>query len=284
MGNVGIDMSLENILFSFGLTLLAGLSTGIGGLITVFSKRTNTKFLSVILGFSAGVMIYISFMEMLPEANLILTQNLGQHRGLWSALAAFFGGVIFIAIIDNVIPSESNPHESHKVEEIEETGRNVCGINNSTSNEKLLRTGLFTALVIAIHNFPEGLAAFTSAFSQASLGIVIAVAIAIHNIPEGMAVSIPIYCVTGSKKKAFLYALFSGLAEPLGAILGFFILSSFLNDIVLGILFAVVAGIMVYISFDELLPSAEEYGQHHLAILGLRGGMALMAVSLILFA
>ena len=153
----------------------------------------------------------------------------------------------------------------------------------SESNVKLLKTGILTALAITIHNFPEGIASFASALKEPSLGIAIAIAIAIHNIPEGIAVSIPIYCATGNRKKAFLLSLVSGLSEPLGAIVGYLILQPILNDLVFGILFAAVAGIMVYISFDELLPTAEEYGEHHLSILGLISGMVLMAASLILF-
>ena len=144
--------------------------------------------------------------------------------------------------------------------------------------------GLFTALAIAIHNFPEGLATFVAAIKDPHLGIAIAVAIAIHNVPEGIAVSIPIYYATGSRRKAFLYSFLSGLAEPIGALIGFFVLWRWMNDITFGLLFASVAGIMVYISLDELLPSAEKYGEHHLCIYGLISGMAVMAISLLLLA
>ncbi|NSW90108.1 MAG: zinc transporter ZupT [Firmicutes bacterium] len=268
-------MDLGSILFAFSLTLFAGISAGIGGLFTTFCRKTNTKFLSFILGFSAGVMVYLSFMEILPEAKSFLVNKLGEPAGLWVTSVAFFGGVLIIAIIDKLIPSSDNPHVSHKIEEIQS-----CDVNYN--RKRLLRTGLFTAFAITIHNFPEGIASFASALKDPALGIMIAIAIAIHNIPEGMAVSIPVFCATGSKKKAFLLSLASGLSEPLGALVGFLILKPFLNDIVFGILFAAVAGIMVYISFDELLPMAEEYGEHHLAILGLMVGMALMAISLIL--
>ncbi|NMB97338.1 MAG: zinc transporter ZupT [Clostridiaceae bacterium] len=270
------EFTTNSVLFAFSLTLFAGLSTGIGGLIAIISKRTNKKFLSVILGFSAGVMIYLSFMEILSDAMDYLIRELGDVKGSWTALAAFLAGVLVIAIIDKLIPSKDNPHESHKVEEKME-------VEISESNVKLLKTGILTALAITIHNFPEGIASFASALKEPSLGIAIAIAIAIHNIPEGIAVSIPIYCATGNRKKAFLLSLVSGLSEPLGAIVGYLILQPILNDLVFGILFAAVAGIMVYISFDELLPTAEEYGEHHLSILGLISGMVLMAASLILF-
>lgn len=143
--------------------------------------------------------------------------------------------------------------------------------------------GMFSALAIGIHNFPEGLATFTSALQDPTLGISIAVAIAIHNIPEGIAVSVPLYYATGSKKKAFKWSFLSGLAEPVGATIGFLILMPFMSDVVFGVLFASVAGIMVFISLDELLPTAEKYGEHHLAIYGLIAGMAVMALSLLMF-
>ena len=268
-------MDWNTIAFAFGLTLFAGLSTGIGSAIAFFAKKTNTAFLSVALGFSAGVMIYVSFVEIFVKARTELTIELGTAPGYWVTVAAFFGGILFIAIIDKLIPSIENPHEMHKVEEMED--------KQAMKDKKLMRMGLFTALAIAIHNFPEGLATFTAALTDPGLGVAIAVAIAIHNIPEGIAVSIPVYYATGSRKKAFWLSFLSGLAEPVGALVGYLILMPFLSPVVFGVLFAGVAGIMVFISFDELLPAAEEYGEHHLSIYGLIAGMAVMAVSLLLF-
>ncbi|NLK97818.1 zinc transporter ZupT [Defluviitalea saccharophila] len=268
-------MNLNNILIAFGLTLFAGLSTGIGSLLAFFTKKTNTKFLSVSLGFSAGVMIYVSMIEIFVKAKDSLVAALGNAKGSWVTVIGFFGGMFLIALIDTFIPSSENPHEMYKVEDINES--------NPPNQKSLLRTGIFTALVIAIHNFPEGLATFTAALKDPSLGIPIAVAIAIHNIPEGIAVSVPIFYATGDRKKAFRYSFLSGLSEPLGALVGYMLLSSLFNDITFGILFAAVAGIMVYISLDELLPAAEEYGEHHLSIYGVVAGMIVMAISLLLF-
>jgi ZIP family zinc transporter len=189
-------------------------------------------------------------------------------------VVAFFAGVALIAIIDRLIPSFENPHEIKNIE-IENVG--------PENDRKLLRMGLFSALAIGIHNFPEGLATFMGALSDPGLGVSIAVAIAIHNIPEGIAVSVPVYYATKNRNKAFWISFLSGLAEPVGALLGYFILRSIFNDATFGIIFAGVAGIMVYISLDELLPTAEEYGEHHIAIGGLIAGMAVMAISLLLF-
>ncbi|HEY8419796.1 MAG TPA: zinc transporter ZupT [Clostridia bacterium] len=261
-------------LIAFGLTLLAGLSTGIGGALAFFTKKTNTKFLAVSLGFSAGVMIYVSMVEIFAKSKNILTAALGEFAGYWAVLGGFFGGIALIAIIDKVIPKAKNPHEMRKIEDMDAAPSN---------SQKLLRMGLFTALAITIHNFPEGLATFMSAYQDPRLGVPIAIAIAIHNIPEGIAVSIPVYYATGKRGKSFLYSVLSGISEPLGALIGFGLLLPFINDIIFGIIFAAVAGIMVFISVDELLPSAREYGEAHLSIYGLVGGMAVMAISLVLF-
>lgn len=266
---------MSNFIFAFGLTLFAGLCTGIGSSLAFFTKKTNTKFLSISLGFSAGVMIYVSMIEIFVKAKTSLTAEVGMKSGSWLTVISFFAGMLIIALIDKFIPSGENPHDIYKIEDIEN--------KNAIKNSKLLRMGMFTALAVAIHNFPEGLATFISTLQEPSIAIPIAVAIAIHNIPEGIAVSVPIYYATGDKKKAFLYSFLSGLSEPLGAIVGYLILMPFMNDLVFGIIFAAVAGIMVFISLDELLPSAREYGEHHLSIYGLVSGMAVMAVSLLLF-
>lgn len=268
-------MNLSNILYAFSLTLFAGLSTGIGSALALITKKTNPKFLSASLGFSAGVMIYVSFVEILTKAKDSLTAALGDKPGAWAAAGGFFFGILIIALIDHLIPETENPHEVHTVEEMDG--------ESEEHKSKLMRMGLFTALAIGIHNFPEGLATFTAALSDPKLGLPIAVAIAIHNIPEGIAVAVPVFYATGSRWQAFKLSFLSGLSEPVGALIGYLILYRFFNDVMFGFIFASVAGIMVYISLDELLPSAREYGEHHIAIYGLVAGMAVMAVSLLLF-
>jgi len=269
------------------LTLIAGLSTGIGSLIAFFAKKTNKKFLSVSLGFSAGVMIYVSMIEIFQKAQDALMLEFGEKMGAVWTVIAFFGGMFLIALIDKLIPSAENPHEPKNVlADCEGCGDcEVCvkELKAKKQREQLMRTGLFTALAIAIHNFPEGMATFVSAFQDPSIAIPIVAAIAIHNIPEGIAVSVPIYQATGSRKQAFLYSFTSGLAEPIGALIGWLVLIPIMSDMVYGIIFAAVAGIMVFISVDELLPSAREYGEHHLSIYGLIAGMMVMAASLLLF-
>lgn len=281
---------MDNVLFAFALTIFAGLSTGIGSALAFFTKKSNTKFLSVSLGFSAGVMIYVSMVEIFFKAKDSLVNELGLEKGSWIAVIAFFGGMLIIGLIDKLIPSSENPHELHSIEELNDAHpaeshhrEQIKKREEAQKNHKLLRMGVFTALAISIHNFPEGLATFVAALHDPTIAIPIAAAIAIHNIPEGIAVSVPIYFATGSKKKAFLYSFLSGLSEPLGALIGYLLLLPFMSASMMGIVFAIVAGIMVFISLDELLPSAREYGEHHLSIYGLVAGMIVMAVSLLLF-
>lgn len=266
---------MSNLTLAFLLTLFAGLATGIGSTIAFFARRTNTRFLAVSLGFSAGVMLYVSFVEILRKAQTALSIPYGIRGGAWMTVLAFFVGIGLIALVDRLVPDAENPHEIHGVEELQGEA--------PEAKARLARTGVLMALAIGIHNFPEGLATFISALQEPRLGIPIAVAIAIHNIPEGIAVSVPIYYATGSRRKAFLHSFLSGLAEPIGALVGYFLLRSLFSDALFGLVFAGVAGIMVYISLDELLPTAEKYGEHHLCITGLVAGMAVMAVSLLLF-
>jgi zinc transporter, ZIP family len=267
-------MNQDNLLFAFGLTVFAGLSTVIGSIMAFLSKSFNPTFLCGSLGFSAGVMIYVSFVEIFAKADASLSAVHGEALGHWITVIAFFMGIGLIAFIDWLVPSYENPHEIRNMSE--------SGATASLDTARLHRMGVFSALAIAIHNFPEGMATFMGALHDPSIGISIAVAIAIHNIPEGIAVSVPIYFATKSRGKAFWLSFLSGLAEPVGAVVGYFILSAFFDDSVFGIVFASVAGIMVYISLDELLPTAEEYGRHHIAMGGVVAGMLVMATSLLL--
>ena len=258
----------NEVLFALGLTLLAGLSTGIGSLIAFLAKRTNTKFLSCALGLSAGVMIYVSFMELMPEATTQLAGLYSERMANIYMLAAFFIGIAFIAIIDLMVPEDENPHEIHTEEEAKRKG--------------LKRTGMMLALAIGIHNFTEGMATFTTALTNMEIAIPISFAIAIHNIPEGIAVSVPIYQATQNRKKAIIYSFLSGMAEPIGALLGYLFLAPLWSPTLNASMLAFVSGIMIYISFDELLPGTEKFGHHHLGLTGVILGFVLMAGSLLL--
>ena len=296
------------VAFAFILTLIAGLSTGIGSAIAFFFKRPRMSYLAFALGLSAGVMIYVSFMELMPNAIEELETEVG-NGDLW-ATVAFFLGILTIAAIDLIIPHDANPHEFAGEEELdtistlEPIPEGMCSHEDKDHPEgtdaealdalrhgaerksTLMRAGVFTALAIAIHNFPEGLATFVTALSDPGLGVAIAVAIAIHNIPEGISVSVPIFYATGDRKRAFRISFLSGVAEPAGALVGFAVLMPFVdgNPALLPSLLAFVAGIMVYISIDELLPLAHRYGKGHVVLVGLIFGMFVMALSLIMLA
>lgn len=267
----------STVIYALMLTLFAGLATGVGSLVAFFTKRTNTKFLSFALGFSAGVMIYVSLIEIFVKAKDSLVTSQGEKIGYIYTIAGFFGGMLVIALIDRLIPKSGNPHEVKRVEDISREP-------SAKEYEKLKKMGIFTALAIAIHNFPEGIATFMSAIEDPQLGLAIAIAVAIHNIPEGIAVAVPIYFATGDRKKAFKLSFLSGLSEPVGALAAYLVLMPFLTDTMFGIIFAGVAGIMVFISLDELLPAAREYDEAHTSIYGVILGMAVMAVSLVLLA
>ncbi len=268
-----MNIDFNQILFALLLTLFAGAATAIGSVIAFFARQTNKRFLSSSLGFSAGVMIFVSFVEIFPESIEAFSATNSHSKAEIYTTIFFFIGIALIAIIDNLIPEAENPHEPKSIEQMEDADKS-----------KLLRLGTFSALAIGIHNFPEGVATFSAAIIDPSVAIPIAIAIAIHNIPEGIAISVPIYHATGSRKKAFLLSAISGLSEPIGAIFALGTLSLFteIDSSVMGAVFAITAGIMVYISLDELLPSAEKYGNHHTSIWGFISGMAVMAISLLI--
>ena len=298
---------MNNVWLALGLTVFAGLATGIGSGIAFFAKRTNHRFLSVSTGFSAGVMIYVSFVEILGKGREALTAAHGETWGAWVNVAAFFAGIAVIGLIDGLIPEAENPHEPHTKQARQalrergegETSLGAAAVDQhhgaadaeaeAANHDELLRTGLFSALAIAIHNFPEGLATFLSALQDPTVGAAIAVAVALHNIPEGISVSVPVFFATGRRDKAFLYSTLSGISEPIGAVIAYLALRLLVGGSggvmppeVTGILFAAVAGIMVYISLDELLPTSRAYGKGHDSLFGLLAGMVVMALSLLL--
>jgi zinc transporter, ZIP family len=274
----------HKILMAFAATLLAGLATGFGSLIALISKKTTSRFLSISLGFSAGVMIFVSLVEIFQDARRQLGSLWGARAGYWGAVGGFFCGIAVIALIDRLVPESVNPHESRSGEAAayEANDAKACPAPAGPNRARLLRVGLMSAFVVTIHNLPEGVATFLAMLDRPTLGVGIAFAIAIHNIPEGISISVPVYYSTGSRRKAFWYSFASGLAEPLGALLAFLFLRPYLTGPLFGFLFAAVAGIMIYISLDELLPAAREFGEHHLSMIGLIAGMAVMAVSLVL--
>ena len=259
----------QNFGIAMTMTLLAGLTTAVGAGIAFVVKKDNLKALSVGLGFSAGVMIFLSFTDIIPEAGAMLSAHFPQIHE-WLVMLGFVLGVGIAMLIDYFLPDHIDPDELLNPEE--------PGLHR----RQIKRAGLFTAIAICVHNFPEGMATFLTATQNLTLGLSVAVAIAIHNIPEGIAVALPIYHVTGKKRYAMLYAALSGITEPIGALIGMLLFGLFLPQIMVGMLVAAVAGIMIYLSFDTLLPLAREYGNWHLAMVGIFAGMLFIWVSLIL--
>lgn len=266
----------QHVQFALLLTLAAGLSTGIGSALGLLNRAFNPRLLALSLSFSAGVMIQVSFVEIVPKARFALSGALGARAGYGCTLLAFFAGIAVMAALDQLLPSHGMVLPS--------AGSGERGPDDPQQSQRLLRMGLFSALAIAIHNFPEGLATFVAALSNPRLGIGIALAIAIHNIPEGLAIAAPVHFATGNRSLAFWLSFASGLAEPLGALLGYGLLRPLMSPVVMGAIFAAVGGVMVYICLDELLPAAQRYGTHHQMIGGVIAGMLVMSISLVLLA
>ena len=277
---------MEGVLSALLLTLIAGSATGIGGALVLFKKKLSSNFLAGALGLSAGVMIFISLAELYPEAQAEIMAIAPDSHGKSFVLIAFFVGMGIITLIDFLIPEYENPHEASGLSLGDKTAA-IDMMEHAGNASALKRLGIMSALAIAIHNFPEGIATFIGALNDPEMGAGITFAIAIHNIPEGIAVAIPIYYATRSKGKALLYATLSGFSEVLGALLCLAVTALFGieltgSSMAFPLILSAVAGIMIYISLDELLPTAEKYGKHHIAIAGVVGGMAIMAVSLLL--
>lgn len=270
------------------LSLGAGLCTGVGAAAALFLRKLDMRVLTFALGASAGVMVYVSFMELMPNATAMIT---GQGHGKWLTLLFFFGGMALACLIDWLIPDDENPHEAPGADLQDGGACSGCELPQvQTQKDRaggqfsgmagVKRSAWLFLLAVGIHNFPEGMATAASALDSTGIALSIALAVAIHNIPEGLVVALPLLYGTGSRKKAFLYGALSGLAEPIGALLGLLVLLPFLTPTVLGCLFCLVSGIMVYISFDELLPMAERWGHHHLSIAGVITGMAVIACTI----
>ena len=274
------------MLVAFLLTLVAGGATSIGAALGVLGRGTGPRFLAGGLGLSAGVMLYVSFVELLPEGARVLSGGTAPTgRGTALATLSFFLGIALIAVLDRLVPRAVSPHEfagrmdgSHGRDEVREPDEQL---EDRALRARLLRTGAITAAALALHNVPEGFATFVAALQAPEVAIPVVAAIALHNIPEGLAVAVPVRRATGSRSKAFWLATMTGLAEPVGAVIGYLLLAPVLTGDAMGAILAGVAGVMVFVSLDELLPAAEETGEHHTVIYSLIAGMAVMAVTLL---
>ncbi|MBR4126698.1 MAG: zinc transporter ZupT [Alphaproteobacteria bacterium] len=247
---------------AFVLSTAAGAATVLGCFPVFFSSGKNERVLAVALGLAAGVMLSVSFLELYPEAERLFKTELSGKQAVLVSVLCLLAGVFSAAVVDRFVPHEDfNP----------ETGE--------AAHKNLYRTGMLSVIVIGLHNFPEGIATFMAGYENLSLGASIALAVAIHNIPEGLCIAVPIYYVTHDKKKAVLYTALSGMAEPVGAMAAFWILHPFLNDALLGGVFALVAGIMVYVTVEELIPSSRQYKHDREALWATFAGICLMPLT-----
>lgn len=264
------------MVFALLLSLLAGLATSIGGALALHKKFLERPFLAMAMAFAAGAMLFVSFVEIIPLGLTALGETYDSRTSRWIVYGAFFVGIIFVALIDKVLPKSFNPNEIEgKEDDLSSSDRKV--------NKRLLRSGLLVALVLGLHNFPEGMSTFFATYQDVSAGIVLAVAIAIHNIPEGIAVAAPVYAATKSRKKAFWWATISGLAEPVGAVIALVLVNTFIPQQLFGVMFGLIAGMMVFIAIDELLPGARRYQtDKHQVVYGLLAGMIIVALSLLM--
>ncbi len=269
------------------LTFIAGSATAFGAVLTFFVKRNDYRVLALGMSFSAGVMIYLSFMDILPMA--ITDMSCGDSvtkLGHFFAIVMFFIGVFSAGVIDYFVPE----HLHTKEIDTECTDDKLCNLHICQENRavasvkrKRYRAAILTAIALGIHNFPEGFSVFVTTYEDIAVGIGVALAISLHNIPEGVSVALPIYSATGNKWKAFFVATLSGMTEPLGAFVAYIALAPYISPMLTGGTLALTAGLMVYIALDELLPMAREYGEEHYGIVGVFCGMLMMSMVDIIF-
>ncbi|NLW96735.1 MAG: zinc transporter ZupT [Xanthomonadaceae bacterium] len=266
-----LDLPTQNLLIALAVTTAAGLATGFGGLLVFASKSPNARLLAFGLAFAGGAMVYVSLGEILTKSIASFSMHYGERLGFTWGTLSFLAGVLVIVTIDRLVP---NPHERLEVDD---------PYFREHNRDYVRRVGLLTAVAITAHNFPEGLATFFATLENPGVGLPLAFAIAIHNVPEGIAIAVPVYFATNNKAYAFTACLLSGLAEPVGAILGYALLRPFLSEAVFGAVFGIIAGVMVFLALDELLPAAKRYAKGHETVYGLVTGMGALAISLVLF-
>lgn len=225
---------MNNITMAFLLTTIAGLSTIIGTLIIYIKTNNQDKIIVSSLSFAASIMICLSICDLIPESIKIISSFYNSTITIILCILFMIVGIVLSMLIDYKIPN----------------------------NKELYKVGIVSMIAIIIHNIPEGIATFIATTNDTTLGLKLTLAIALHNIPEGITIAIPIYYSTNSKKKAFLYSLVSGFSEPFGAIITYIFLKEYITIKILGILFSIIAGIMLYISFYELLSSTKKYNQN----------------------
>nr|WP_289852350.1 zinc transporter ZupT [Mesorhizobium liriopis] len=264
---------------ALGITVGAGLATVLGSLLVVFTDRTQTRVLAFGLAFAAGAMVYVSLVEIFVKSQTAFGAAMPDKQAYAYATLWFFVGALALIAVDRLVP---NPHAG--MDSSAAGGTSLDRASAEANQEAMLRrVGLLAALAITAHNLPEGLATFFATLDDPVVGLPLAIAIAVHNIPEGVSIAVPVFYATGSRQKAVLAALLSGLAEPVGALVGYLLLAPFMSDLLFGGVFGVIAGAMVFLALDELLPAARLYARGHETVYGMVIGMGAIATSLVLF-
>ncbi len=265
------DFLSPQVMTAFLVCTAAASATMLGAFTILWTKGPNPRLLAFGLAFAGGAMVYVSLVEIFTKSHLAFLNIWPDKIAYSAATFSFFVGMMALILLDYLLP---NPHLKLEARE-----------NNTHphTHTHLKRVSFFATLAITAHNFPEGCATFFATLDHPNVGITLAIAIALHNIPEGVSIAIPVYFATGSKRTAFLATLMSAIAEPAGAIIGYTILAPFLSPLVYGVLFGFIAGAMVYLALDELLPTARRYARGHETVYGLVSGMMILAASLALF-
>jgi ZIP family zinc transporter len=268
-----------NVLIAFFVTILAASATMLGALAMIGAKESNPRLLAFGLSFAGGAMVYISLVEIFVKSQISFGEVLTVKEAYSAATFAFFVGIALLFLLDKFIP---NPHSSLSTDE-NSFSQNKRKDDHTHIHADVGKIGLMATLAITAHNIPEGMATFFSTLDNPAVGMNLALAIAIHNIPEGLSIAIPVFYATRSKAKAVLATFVSAIAEPIGAFLGYVVLAPFIGPTVYGCVFGVIAGAMVYLALDELLPAAKRYAKGHETVYGIISGMAIIALSLVMF-
>ena len=254
------------MLFALTLTTLAGLSTGLGGLVVLLFKRPRARMMAFSMGFAGGVMLTVSLSDMLPHTVEAYSDTMGRFPAALASASLCVMGMLIALLLERCIPDEK---------ELAARPDGHAARGTPAINPGALRSAMVTTAAIVLHNLPEGILTLFTSYASPTLG-------ALHNIPEGIAISVPVYYATNSRVRGALYALLSGLAEPAGALLAFFLLRSFISPLFLNGLIATIAGIMIYVSISELIPEGFSYGRRGYTVGGLVAGILAMSVGIYL--
>lgn len=244
---------IMNDLFPLLLSFIAGISTVLGSFFILFKIKKVGEFVVFSLSFSLGIMTLISFFDLIPSSYPVIINNYGILYGIIIFVLIFLLGYQSIKLINDRIKD---------------------------NDSSLYKIGILSMISLVLHNFPEGIAVFIGALSNTSIGIKLCIAIMLHNIPEGIAISVPLYYSGVEKKRVFVYTLLSGLSEPIGALLAYFILKNFINELFLSMVLVFVSGLMISLALNDILKEVKKYNKIKYMIYGLFVSIILFGITL----